>query len=95
VLAPLADATGSARIACFHLAAGESVGAHDAAIGQLFCVVAGEGWVSGDDDLATPLRATEAAYFAPGEHHAAGTDSGLVAVVIEAPAVEVLAARST
>jgi hypothetical protein len=35
----------------------------------------------------------EAAHWRTGERHAAGTDTGMVAVIIEAPAVELLASR--
>lgn len=91
VLSPLAQATGSSRLVCFHLAAGEIVGEHEAAVGQLFCVVQGEGWASGGDSARRPLRSMDAAYWGPGERHAAGTESGLVAVVIEADGVSVLA----
>jgi hypothetical protein len=91
VLAPLAHVAGPSRLACFHLAPGEIVGEHEAVVGQLFCVVDGEGWVSGHDSARLPLRAMEAVYREPGERHAAGTQSGLTAFVIEAGGVEVLA----
>ena len=91
VLSPVAHVAGPSRLACFHLAPGEIVGEHEAVVGQLFCVVEGEGWVSGHDSERRPLRAMEAAYWGPGERHAAGTKSGLMAFVIEAGGVEVLA----
>jgi hypothetical protein len=91
VLSPVAQTAGSSRVVCFHLAAGEIVGEHEAAVGQLFCVVQGEGWASGHDAARQPLRSMEAASWAPGERHAAGTESGMVAFVIEAGGVEVLA----
>jgi hypothetical protein len=91
VLSPVAQVSGPSRLACFHLGAGENVGEHEAVVGQLFCVVDGEGWVSGPDSARRPLRAMEAAYWRAGERHAAGTQSGLIAFVIEADRVEVLA----
>lgn len=39
----------SLRAACFHLEPGGVVGRHRATAGQLFCVLAGDGWVAGED----------------------------------------------
>src|ERR1700728_4376463 len=72
VLTQLTNPEGTARVACFHLGPGDLVGEHEAAGGELFCVVDGEGWVTG-------------------ERHAAGTDSGLVAIVLEGNSFEVTA----
>jgi hypothetical protein len=83
VVAQLAALDGPARIACFHLGPGGTLGRHPAATEQLFCVVAGEGWVSGGDDVPVPIGVGQAAHWAADELHAAGTDHGLVAVVIE------------
>jgi hypothetical protein len=91
VLSPLGRSTGPLHVACFHLAPGEVVGEHEATVHQLFCVVSGEGWASGRDVVRRPLRAMEAAHWAPGERHAAGSESGLVAVVLEGADLEVLA----
>jgi quercetin dioxygenase-like cupin family protein len=94
VLSPLASSAGPAHVACVHLAAGGTVGEHDALADQLFCVVDGEGWVSGADAARRSIHPMEAAYWRSGERHAAGTDSGMVAVIMEAAAVEPLAARA-
>jgi hypothetical protein len=83
VLSPLTDPTGSARVACFHLGPGESVGEHEAVVGQLFCVVDGHGWVSGDDGVQAAIAVQQGAYWGVGERHAAGTDSGMTAIVLE------------
>ena len=82
-LTPLMSPSDTARTVCLHLEAGGSVGAHDALATQLFCVVNGEGWVSGDDGVPHAIQALEAAHWEAGERHAAGTDSGMVVVVIE------------
>ena len=91
ILSPLTDPGGRARAACFHLAAGGSVGEHEATVGQLFCVVAGEGWVSGPDGVRHPIAPFQAAYWEAGERHATGTAAGLVAVVLEGDDFEVWA----
>jgi quercetin dioxygenase-like cupin family protein len=66
-----------------HLPAGGIVGEHEAMSGQLFCVVSGEGWVSGDDGERRAIKTHEAACWSRGERHAAGTETGLTAIVIE------------
>lgn len=83
VLAPLTDPSGRARVACFHLSAGEFIGEHDATVGQLFCVVEGCGWVSGDDGTRVEIASHQGAYWAAGERHATGTESGMTAIVLE------------
>ena len=83
VLSPLTDPNGQARVACMHLAPGGIVGEHEAIGQQLFCVVAGRGWVSGDDGQRAPIEPMQAAYWEHGELHAAGSDEGMVAVVLE------------
>ena len=83
VLSPLTDPLGEARVACFHLGPGELVGEHEAVLGQLFCVVDGRGWVSGDDGVPVAIAAQQAAYWVVGERHAAGTDSAMTAIGLE------------
>jgi GrpB-like predicted nucleotidyltransferase (UPF0157 family) len=50
---------------------------------QLFAVVAGSGWVSGQDGKRRTLRAGYGALWEEGDDHEAGTDEGLTAVCIE------------
>ena len=83
VLAPLMGPTDTARTVCLHLTPGGRVGEHEAVGTQLFCVVAGSGWVSGADGLRVPISPFRAAHWTAGERHAAGTDAGMVAVVVE------------
>ena len=82
VLTPLAR-DGAVHVACLHLEPGEHVGEHEAAVAQLFCVVAGAGWVSGSDGRKVDIATDEAARWTAGEVHAAGTEVGLTAIVIE------------
>jgi hypothetical protein len=83
VLSPVMGPRDSARTVVMHLAAGGAVGEHDAVATQLFCVVEGRGWVSGADGVRRPIEKHQAAQWTVGEVHAAGTDVGLVAIVIE------------
>jgi hypothetical protein len=91
ILSPLTDPGGRARAACFHLGPGGAVGEHEATVGQLFCVLAGEGWVSGADGVRQPIRPFQAVHWQAGERHATGTTAGLVAVVLEGDDFEVWA----
>jgi len=83
ILSPLMNPTDTARTVCMHLPPGGRVGEHEAMSVQLFCVVRGEGWVSGDDGERHTIKTFEAARWSPGERHAAGTEAGLTAFVIE------------
>lgn len=71
------------HVGCMRLGPGGVVGYHRAATYQLFAVVEGEGWVRGEDPERVPIRAGQAAFWEPGEGHEAGTDSGMVAIVVE------------
>jgi hypothetical protein len=82
-LSPLMGADDAARTVCIHLAAGGEIAEHAAMAVQLFCVVSGEGWVSGGDGRRHPIGPLQAAHWSSGELHAVGTDGGLVAFVIE------------
>ncbi|HUC05801.1 MAG TPA: hypothetical protein VL961_10410 [Acidimicrobiales bacterium] len=77
-----------AHVVCVHLAAGDSVGIHEAAGEQLFCVVDGAGWVEGDGADRVPIQAWQAASWRRGERHGAGTTTGLTALVVEGPRLE-------
>jgi quercetin dioxygenase-like cupin family protein len=83
---------GGARAACLHLPPGGLVGRHQAAARQLFCVVAGEGWVGGPDQERIPIAAGQAVCWERGEEHETGTETGLTAVVLEGDDLSVGAA---
>lgn len=83
LLAPLMQPTDRARTVCMHLGPGGHVGEHETVGRQLFCVVAGEGWVSGPDGRRVAISPMQGALWEPGERHAAGSDVGLVAFVVE------------
>jgi quercetin dioxygenase-like cupin family protein len=74
---------GRSRFACFHIGAGGFVPRHPAAgEPQLFAVVQGSGWVSGDDDKRIPIKVGQAALWEVGEMHESGTDEGMTAIVV-------------
>ena len=80
--------TGEVYVRCMHLGPGGQVGYHQAAVPQLFLVVQGHGWVRGEVDERHPVAAGRAAFWEAGEWHAAGTDQGMMAMVIEAEAFD-------
>ena len=82
-LSPLMRQTDVARAIVMHLPPDGVVGTHEATTHQMFCVVAGEGWVSGADDVRRAIGPFQAAEWRAGERHTSGTDTGMVAVVIE------------
>jgi quercetin dioxygenase-like cupin family protein len=75
------------HVACMYLGPGGLVGYHPAATYQLFAVIEGDGWVRGEGAERVPIRAGQAAFWEPGEHHEAGTDAGMTAIVIETDAL--------
>jgi quercetin dioxygenase-like cupin family protein len=88
VIAPVARSAGGAQVVAMWLAAGGSVGRHPAEGGQLFVVTQGEGWVEGSDGVRQAIHAGQAAWWDDGEAHAAGTESGMAALVIEGDALD-------
>lgn len=85
VISPIFGSEGASRFACFHVGEGGFIPRHPAAGPQVFAVVSGNGWVSGDDDRKVAIRAGQAAYWEPGEIHASGTDEGMRVIVVEGP----------
>ena len=67
-----------------YLEPGARIGRHPTRLAQLFAVVQGEGWVTGADGVREPIRAGEAVRWEPGEEHESGTDTGLLAVIVQA-----------
>lgn len=75
--------TDQLHVGCMRLESGGSVGYHRAASHQLFAVVEGEGWVRGASPERFPIKAGEGVLWESGEGHEAGTESGMVAIVVE------------
>ncbi len=79
---------GAAHIGCMHIGAGGVVGFHQAIVRQLFLVVNGAGWVRGEGPERIAIAAGRAAYWETGEWHESGSESGMVAIVIESELLE-------
>jgi quercetin dioxygenase-like cupin family protein len=61
---------------------------HTAGRPQLFVVIDGDGWVSGDDGARAAIRTGEAAFWGPGELHESGSDEGMTCIVVQAPQLD-------
>jgi hypothetical protein len=83
VLAPVTPPDGPVKAACFHIPPGGGVWYHEATVPQLFCVVAGSGWVTGFDRARIPIAAFAAVFWEAGEWHEAGSTDGMAAIVLE------------
>jgi quercetin dioxygenase-like cupin family protein len=66
-------------------AARSRIGRHPTPLWQLLAVVSGEGWAAGPDGHAVPLVAGDAVLWEPGEDHASGSSTGMVAVIVQSP----------
>lgn len=65
------------------VAPGGLIGTHPAAGHQVLLIVSGSGWCAGEDGTRVAVTAGQAAYWAPGEVHTTGSDSGLTAIALE------------
>lgn len=79
----LADGNGEAHAYVVEFAPGGAIGRHEAGFGQLFIVVLGEGWVSGDDGVRVDVSAGDVALIDRGEQHAKGSASGMTAIMVQ------------
>ena len=71
------------HVVCMYLDAGDQIGRHPATSSQLFIVVHGAGWVEGGDGTRVAIASGHAVLWQQGEEHAAGSDEGMVAIVVE------------
>ncbi len=75
-------------IGCMHIGAGGIVGYHQATVPQLFLVIAGAGWVRGEEERRRPIATLEAAFWQRDEWHEAGSETGMTVFVIEGDGVD-------
>ena|SRR5215813_4831840 len=79
----LGDGEGEAHVYCVRFGPGGKIGEHPTGFCQLFLVVQGSGWVSGQDGKRVELSAGQGAYFSRGETHSKGSDTGMTAIMIQ------------
>ncbi|HZC06681.1 MAG TPA: hypothetical protein VE338_13680 [Ktedonobacterales bacterium] len=88
IITPIMRGAGAVQVVAMWLAPDGAIGRHPASGGQLFLVTQGEGWVEGGDGLRREIHAGQAASWDDGESHAAGSDMGMAALVIEGDALD-------
>ncbi|NBI29637.1 cupin domain-containing protein [Chengkuizengella marina] len=71
------------HIGCMFIGSDGVVGHHQAVGAQLLLVVSGEGFVRGKEDVKTPIKAGQAAFWEPGEWHKTTSEKGMTAIIIE------------
>jgi quercetin dioxygenase-like cupin family protein len=71
-----------------HIDAGGVVGYHQASVQQLFIIVQGEGWVTGTDREKMEIKSGEGVMWEGGEWHESGSESGMLALVIESESID-------
>jgi quercetin dioxygenase-like cupin family protein len=79
---------GPASVVRIELEPGGVVGMHPATQPQLFVLVAGEGTVRAGDREPERVAAGDAVFWSAGEEHETRSETGLVAIVVEAPGLE-------
>lgn len=87
-LTPIMRANGETQVVAMWLAPGGAIGRHPASGRQFFLVTQGDGWVEGGDGPRRHIHAGQAAWWDDGEAHAAGSDVGMAALVIEGDALD-------
>ena len=85
-----AHGAGPVHVHTIRFAPGGAIGPHPTGSGQLFVPLAGEGWVSGPGGERQPLQVGQVAIFACGELHAKGSDTGLVALMVQVADLEAM-----
>jgi quercetin dioxygenase-like cupin family protein len=71
------------RVHIATIAPGGRIGRHPARRWQLFCAVAGAGWVSGEDAVRHPIAEGQSVLWAPEEVHESGSDGGMTVVMVQ------------
>jgi quercetin dioxygenase-like cupin family protein len=78
----LGEGHGDIRLHTLHFDPGGEVGTHPAGFDQIFFVLKGRAWAEGDGGRVD-LDAGQGVYFASGEHHAKGSATGALTIVLQ------------
>ncbi|RDZ13366.1 cupin [Priestia megaterium] len=79
----MTQTTKAATIGYMYIDGEGTVGHHPAPIPQLFIVVEGEGWVTGENQKRVSIKNGEAVLWEKGEWHTSGSEKGMTAIVIQ------------
>jgi quercetin dioxygenase-like cupin family protein len=81
--AHLAAGFGESHVYLLQFEAGGVIGRHEAGFGQVLIVLAGSGWVSGDDGNRVEVGVGGVVFIERGEQHAKGSDTGMSALMVQ------------
>jgi quercetin dioxygenase-like cupin family protein len=79
----LAHGTGESHAYAIHIIPGGLIGPHPAGFDQLFLVMSGSGWVAGNDGIRHKVEPCHGAFVPKGETHSKGSETGMVAIMIQ------------
>lgn len=85
---PVARPSEGLRVALMEIQPSGVVGYHQAVGNQLFMILRGTGWVTGEDRRRVAVSPGFAALWVDGEWHESGSDEGMLALVIEGESLE-------
>jgi hypothetical protein len=85
---PIGDGSGETHVYAVHFNANARIGVHPTGCCQLFLVVHGSGWAAGEDGQRISLRAGQGAFFETGEMHSKGSDTGMIAIMVQATRID-------
>jgi len=71
-------------IGFIYIEPGGVVGMHEAPVPQLFIVINGEGWISGEEGEKITIKTGQGVLWQQGQAHESGSITGLTALVIQA-----------
>jgi quercetin dioxygenase-like cupin family protein len=80
--------TGEVHVYAVHFKANAQIGAHPTGFCQLFLVIQGSGWAAGEDGQRMNLSAGQGVFFEKGEVHSKGSETGMVAVMVQATRID-------
>ncbi len=80
----LGHGTGESHVYAVHVEPRGEIGPHPAGFDQFFLIVHGSGWVAGADGVRHSLAALQGAFIPKGEQHSKGSESGMVAIMVQA-----------
>lgn len=81
--AELATGEGESHLHLLRFEPGGRIGRHEAGFDQALVVLHGRGWAEGDDGVRRPISRGSVVFVEKGEVHAKGSESGMVALMIQ------------
>jgi len=84
----LGHGQGDVHVYAMHFGPNGIIGTHPTGFCQLFLIAQGEGWAAGADGKRVHLTAGQGVFFELGEEHAKGSDTGMVAIMVQTTSLE-------